>query len=127
MVAALVINEWGELLLVKRKFEPNAGEWALPSGYMEVHLSPEENALSELREETGLTGEIESCIGWHYGYSPLYFRTISIGFRIRVCGGTLQAGDDAIEAKYYPVSALPPIAFSSHRKFIDQETGIHQG
>ncbi len=122
-VAVVVLNERGELLLIKRKFEPNIGEWALPSGYMEVYMSPEENALEELAEETGLQGEISHCIGWHYGYSPLYHRILNIGFRIQVTGGILQAGDDALEAKYVPLDSLPPIAFISHRKFINLETG----
>lgn len=123
-VAILVLNENSELLLVKRMFEPNPGEWALPSGYMEVNLSPEENALAELEEETGLTGEISHCIGWHYGHSPIYHRVLSIGFRVRATGGCLQAGDDALEARFFPLDALPPICFASHRKFINLETGL---
>lgn len=123
-VAIVMINSANELLLVKRKFEPAAGAWALPSGYMEVNLSPEENALEELLEETGLLGEIRRCIGWYYGNSPIYEKVLSIGFRIDLRGGSLEAGDDAEEAAFVPLDALPPIAFASHRDFIFKETGI---
>ncbi|MDZ4120874.1 MAG: NUDIX domain-containing protein [Candidatus Cloacimonadaceae bacterium] len=122
-VAVVVLNEANQILLIKRRFAPQAGEWALPSGYMEVTLSPEENALEELLEETGLIGEISHCIGWHYGSSPLYHRILNLGFRVCVTGGTLQAGDDAEEALFVELDALPPIAFASHRKFINLETG----
>ena len=61
-VACVVLNEKNQLLLVKRKFEPQIGFWALPSGYMEIWQTPEETAIEELREETGLIGEIESFI-----------------------------------------------------------------
>ncbi len=120
-VAIVVLNEQNELLLVKRKFEPKPGEWALPSGYMEIYLTPEENAMEEMLEETGLKGEVRHCIGWHYGHSPLYQRILSIGFRMNVTGGTLQAGDDAEEAEFYPLDKLPHICFASHRKFVELE------
>ncbi|MDD2332039.1 MAG: NUDIX hydrolase [Candidatus Cloacimonetes bacterium] len=123
-VAIVLLNDLHELLLIKRRFEPKAGEWALPSGYMEVYLSPEENALEELIEETGLQGRIKYCIGWHYGSSPLYEKILNIGFRIEATGGTLMAGDDALEARFFPLEQLPPIAFASHREFIRKETDL---
>jgi len=123
-VAVLVLNPAGELLLVKRKFAPSAGMWALPSGYMEIFLSPEENAVAELKEETGLEGEVEHFISWFYGYSPIYERVLSLGFRMRVTGGSLQAGDDAEEAEFFSLQELPPIAFDAHRSFIRLETGL---
>ncbi|MDP2174006.1 MAG: NUDIX hydrolase [Candidatus Cloacimonadaceae bacterium] len=121
-VAVVALNENYELLLIKRKFAPKAGEWALPSGYMEIDMTPEENALSELREETGLIGSISHCISWHFGSSPIYHRILSIGFRVTIEGGTLCAADDAEEAKFFPLDCLPPIAFASHREFIHLET-----
>ncbi len=123
-VAILVLNDAGELLLVKRKAPPQAGMWALPSGYMEIFLTPEQNAIAELQEETGLEGAIERFISWHYGYSPIYERVLSLGFRLRANGGTLQAGDDAEEARFFVLQDLPPIAFAAHRKFIHLETGL---
>ncbi len=123
-VAVVVLNPQNELLLVKRLFEPNPGEWALPSGYMEINLSPEENAIEEMREETGLEGGIGHFIGWYYGHSPIYERVLSLGFRMRIKGGNLQAGDDAAEAKFYPLDSLPPVCFAAHRHFIHLETGL---
>ncbi|MBW6513513.1 MAG: NUDIX hydrolase [Candidatus Syntrophosphaera sp.] len=123
-VAVLVLNEQNELLLVKRLFEPNAGEWALPSGYMEINLSPQENAIEEMREETGLEGEVDHFIDWYFGYSPIYERVLSLGFRMRIRGGKLQAGDDASEAKFFPLETLPRVCFAAHRKFIHLETGL---
>jgi ADP-ribose pyrophosphatase YjhB (NUDIX family) len=123
-VAVVVLNEQNELLVIKRRFEPKAGQWALPSGYMEIYLTPEENAIEEMEEETGLVGEIMHCIGWHYGHSPIYDRILNLGFRMKVVGGTLKAGDDAEEAIFLPLDKLPPICFGSHRKFIEMETGL---
>ncbi len=117
-VACVVINEAHEVLLIKRKFEPKPNEWALPSGYMEIWQSPEQAAIDELEEETGLIGEVESFIDYYNGFSPIYLRVLSLGFVMKIKGGRLQAGDDALEAKFYSVGALPPIAFKSHIHFL---------
>ncbi|MCB5265462.1 MAG: NUDIX hydrolase [Candidatus Cloacimonetes bacterium] len=123
-VAIFVQNEAGEILLIKRGCEPRIGMWALPSGYIEINMSPEENAIAEMQEETGLIGEVEHCIDWFYGYSPIYLRVLSIGFRMKVVGGKLQAGDDAEEARFFALDELPPLAFDAHRHFIKLETGF---
>ncbi len=123
-VSIVMLNDKSELLLVKRRFEPQAHKWALPSGYMEINITPEENALEELQEETGLQGEIRHFIGWYFGFNPIYERVLSLGFRIDRKGGILQAGDDAAEAAFVPLDQLPPIAFDAHIDFIFKETGI---
>lgn len=123
-VAVLALNEVGNILLVKRLFEPRAGMWALPSGYIEIDMSPEDNAIAEMKEETGLDGEVDHYIAWYYGYSPIYLRTLSIGFRMKITGGKLQAGDDAEQAEFFPLDQLPPIAFEAHKHFIKLETGV---
>ncbi|MFA5464817.1 MAG: NUDIX hydrolase [Candidatus Cloacimonadales bacterium] len=116
--ACVVINNKNELLLVKRKLAPHAGEWALPSGYIELWQSPEECAVAELEEETGLVGEIVSFIDFYTGYSPIYLRTLSFGFLMKEVGGILQAGDDALEAVFYNQEELPDICFWSHQHFL---------
>jgi len=117
-VACLVLNEHDEVLLVKRMYEPQSGLWALPSGYMEIWQTPEEAAIEELLEETGLVGEIEKFIGYYCGYSPFYERVLSLGFKMKIKGGILQAGDDALEARFFPQKEMPMIAFWSHQDFL---------
>ncbi len=52
-VGAIVLKD-GEILLVKRRFNPSSGRWALPGGHVEPGESLEEAAVRELKEETGL-------------------------------------------------------------------------
>jgi len=125
-VACLVLNEPDEVLLVKRMFEPQAGRWALPSGYIEIWQTPEEAAVDELLEETGLVGEIDSFIGYYYGYSPFYERVLSLGYRMLIKGGELKAGDDALEAMFFRQEDMPEIAFWSHQDFLIK-SGINVG
>ena len=50
---ALVLRD-GKVLLVKRGIEPFKGCWDIPGGFLESHETPEQAAIRELREETGL-------------------------------------------------------------------------
>ncbi len=118
--ACVVINNENQLLLVKRKFEPKANEWALPSGYIELWQSPQEAAVEELKEETGLIGEVHQFIDYYTGSSPIYLRIISFGYLMKINGGILQAGDDALEARFFSKEELPPIAFKSHKHFLNK-------
>lgn len=60
-VGAVIVDE-GLVLLVKRKYEPLAGQWSLPGGAVEVGETLEECVAREMREETGLEVEIGPVI-----------------------------------------------------------------
>jgi 8-oxo-dGTP diphosphatase len=117
--ACVILNNNNELVVVKRKFAPNAGEWALPSGYVEIYQKPDECAVEEMLEETNLQGAVAQKLGYYTDFSPIYEKVISFGFLMKIQGGKLRAGDDAAEARYVSLDNLPHIAFSSHRHFIE--------
>jgi len=116
--ACVILNDKNEIVIIKRKYEPNVGGWALPSGYVEIDQNPAECAVDEMKEETGLDGEVIVQLGYDTEFSPIYEKVISFGFLMKITGGELQAGDDAAEARYVSFDDLPKIAFSSHVKFI---------
>lgn len=117
-VACVVLNEKDEILIIKRLVEPNPNEWALPSGYIEINQSPEEAAIAEMQEETGLNGRIKQFLGYYDGYSPIYEKVLSLGYWLEITGGELQAGDDAGEAKFVAYDNLPKLAFLAHTYFV---------
>ena len=43
---------------------------------------------------------------------------------MKAIGGKLQAGDDAVDVKFFPLNNLPVIAFDAHRDFIAKETKL---
>lgn len=59
-VNAIVQNEAGEILLEKRVDDHC---WCIIGGWCEPGLSPEENLLKEVREETGLEVELVRLVG----------------------------------------------------------------
>jgi ADP-ribose pyrophosphatase YjhB (NUDIX family) len=125
-VAALVPNQDGQLLLVKRAVEPAKGAWCLPGGFIEIDESIEEAVLRELKEETGIEGEIGKLVDFFSQRSPLYGALLIFGYRVTMLGGALQAGDDAEEARFFDLDDLPPIAFLSHQRLIEKEFGSSQ-
>jgi len=112
--AAVCFDESGRLLLVKRGVEPKIGEWCLPGGFLEIDETPEEGCLRELKEETGLSGEIISFAYNQRSPSPFYSAVIVMGYEIRITGGGIQSGDDATNAGFFELGELPEIAFQSH-------------
>ena len=61
-VAAAVVADH-ELLIVQEKNGIHAGKWGLPKGYVDEAELPEHAAIRELKEETGLNGEILRILG----------------------------------------------------------------
>lgn len=118
--AALVLDGDDKLLLVKRGMDPGKGEWSLPGGFIEDDETPIDAALRELREETGLIGEVEKLIDVVYEDSPFYGPLIIIGYKIFPLRGDLMPGDDATETRYFPLHEHPRVAFNSHRALIEE-------
>ncbi|UCC38199.1 MAG: NUDIX hydrolase [Candidatus Aminicenantes bacterium] len=123
--AAFVRNRNGEILLVKRGVEPARGKWALPSGFIEIDETPEKACLRELKEETGLEGEIVRLLGVYSQESMLYKNVLIIGYEVDA-RGKLSPGSDSQKVEFFSVRNLPAIPFSSHRKMIKDEVTIER-
>lgn len=114
----VVVNAHDEILLVKRDVAPKKGQWCLPGGFIELGEAPEQGALRELAEETGLSGRAPSLLGVRTTPSSEYHSVLMVGYLIRHFQGALTAGDDAADARWFDRESLPPVAFESHSYFI---------
>lgn len=114
--AGAIIMRDNRILFVKRKYEPRAGKWSLPAGFMEYDESPEECAVRELREETGLTGKIRELSGVYAAGDDPRSRIVLIIYHMEITGGVEQPGDDACEIGYFAAGDFPPFAWSSHHR-----------
>ncbi|MGP8124537.1 MAG: NUDIX hydrolase [Nitrososphaerales archaeon] len=51
-----------KVLLIRRKYPPNEGRWALPGGLVELGERVQDAVLREVREETGLEVTLEGLL-----------------------------------------------------------------
>lgn len=118
--AIFTYEDWKlKVLLVRRGGEPYKGQWAFPGGFLRMDETAEQGARRELREETGL---VPSAIGQLGVFSDVHRdpreRVITIAWYALVKPSEVVGGDDADEAAWFPVDALPPLAFD-HRKIFE--------
>ena len=110
------------VLLVRRKGEPFAGQWALPGGFLDEGETLQACAARELKEETGVVAPDLTLVGAYGdpGRDPRGW-TVSIAFRARVDSEdvTPVAGDDAAEVGWFAVDSLPGLAFDHGRIVAD--------
>lgn len=62
-IGAIVFDEQGRLLLVKRANPPAQGKWSLPGGRLESSETSESGVVREVREETGLAVTVVREVG----------------------------------------------------------------
>jgi len=118
VASTVVVNEKREVLLVKRKKDPYRGMWCLPIGFAESGEDMREAALRELEEESGIRGEIVRLIDVDTVENYFYGSLAIVTYEVRMTGGTIQPGDDASDASYYPITELPELAWPSNTKAI---------
>ena len=99
-----VIMQDEKVVLVKRRFEPLAGQWSLPGGRLELGETLEAGLAREMLEETGLEVEVgpvvdvfdrilldpERKVRYHY---------VLIDYLCRPIGGALTHGSDVAAAE----------------------------
>ena len=102
-----------KVLLIERGGEPFKGCWALPGGFMNMDETTEQCAFRELEEETGLKiGEVHQIGAYSRVDRDPRGRTITVAYLAVVDAPIAVIGqDDAAKAQWFPLSALPELAF----------------
>jgi len=112
-----VIVERGKILLIRRRFEPFKGRWALPGGFVDDNETVEQAVEREALEETGLKVKVKKIIGVYSDPRRDRRGNITVAFLVKFVGGELGKGDEAEEVKWFKLDELPPLAFD-HAKII---------
>ena len=115
VAAGVLVEEAGQVLLVRRVNEPGRGLWSFPAGFIDANEDPARAAERECLEETGLVVEATGLLDLVAGREHPRGADIVLVYRARVVGGTLKPGDDADLAQFFPRQALPPLAFRATR------------
>ena len=97
VVGALIVDAAGRVLMVKSNRGFTKGMWNIPGGFIEYGEHPEEAALREIREETGLGIKLGRLLGvYRERFQSPYFM---YGFMYEAApdGGELRADPSEIE------------------------------
>ena len=105
-VGAVIKDDQGRLLLIKRGHEPGAGLWSIPGGRIEPGETDAEALVREMREETGLAVRAGTVAGQRPAAAPGGDVLDIRDYAATVTGGTLRAGDDAADARWVAVGEL---------------------
>ncbi len=124
-----VIAVQSQVVLIKRRFEPLAGQWSLPGGSLEVGETLEAGTAREILEETGLVVEVGPVIEVFDRIlldedRKVRYHFVLIDYLCRPIGGRLQHGSDVADAILVDPDQLEPYgltpkATSIIRKGID--------
>ena len=124
----LVINRTGDLGLLIGRFDhkdPTGTRllWSLPKGHIEAGETPEDAAIREVAEETGITSEIAKSLGvidfWFMAGGKRIHKTVH-HFLFREVGGTLQAQVSEVdEVGWFPLTEIvEKLAYPDEKKLI---------
>jgi 8-oxo-dGTP diphosphatase len=106
----VVIHRDGRVVLVRRRFPP-AG-WALPGGFVDRGEKVPAAAIREALEETGLSVRLLSLLHVYSDPARDPRRHTLSAVYIAEADGDPLGGDDAAEARWFSLDALPsPVAF----------------
>ena len=102
-----------KVLLIQRGADPYKGSWAFPGGFMNMDETTEQCAIRELEEETGMkVSELQQIGAYSKVDRDPRGRTITVAYLVTVNHPIAVTGqDDAAKAQWFPIDALPQLAF----------------
>ncbi len=111
VAAAVLVEQDGRILLVRRANEPFRGLWTLPAGFVDAGEDPAEAAVRECLEETGLIVRVTRVLDVVPSREHERGADFIIVYLAEVVDGTLNPADDADAAEWFAREQFPPLAF----------------
>jgi 8-oxo-dGTP diphosphatase len=113
-VGVLLIRD-NHLLLVERKYDPDAGYWSIPGGHLDLGEKVEAAAEREAYEETGFKVRVSKLAGiidkiMYDNDGKIEYHYVLINYFVEQIEGesnqSPMAADDALDAKFVPFDNL---------------------
>ncbi len=108
-VRAAVFDAAGRLLFVREAADQ--GRWTLPGGWADVNLTPAENTLKEVREESGYEARIvKLAAAWdrsRQGHHASLWSCLKMFFICELAGGESRTSHETTEVAWFARDAIP--------------------
>ncbi|MFX1317350.1 MAG: NUDIX hydrolase [Promethearchaeota archaeon] len=113
-VGILLIRD-NHLLIVKRKYNPDAGYWSIPGGHLDLGEKVKKAAEREAYEETGFKVKVTELAGiidkiMYDKNGKIEYHYVLLNYFVEQIEGDAnqppRAADDALEAKFVPFEEL---------------------
>jgi 8-oxo-dGTP diphosphatase len=106
-VDSIIMTNQGEIILVKRVFDPYKDCWALPGGFVEYGETVEDAVIREAKEETGLDIRIEKLSGVYSDPNrDPRGHSVSVCFLCKAVGGELKTSVETKKVKAFSKKEL---------------------
>jgi 8-oxo-dGTP diphosphatase len=123
----VVFDARGRVLLVRRKFPPFQGRYALPGGFVEIGETVEDAARRELEEETGVkAGRLRMLGVYSDPKRDPRGHTCSVAFLADAPRGKPRAGDDAAAAEWIDNWTKVDLAFDHAKILADARKAVRR-
>jgi 8-oxo-dGTP diphosphatase len=115
--AGAVVHRGDAVLLVKRKYPPNEGRWAIPGGLVEIGEKVEDAAAREVLEETGLKVELEGLldVGTDIhtgGGSKVKYHFVLVDYLAKPIGGRVALNEESSAYGWFTEGELASLDMS---------------
>lgn len=106
ILASLMVECDGALLLCQRRSEPSTGKWAPPAGFMEMGETVEEAAARETAEETGVVID-PAALDLHIVTTLEWTSEVYVGFRAVVRTPAVSPSAEVLDARFFAEHEIP--------------------
>jgi ADP-ribose pyrophosphatase YjhB (NUDIX family) len=106
-----VVFKDNKILMIREKIDDH---WALPGGFCDIGLSPSENIVKEIKEESGFdvvaTKLVAVFDNRKHAHPPLPYHFYKLFFRCEIIGGEATNGVETKGVEFFEENNLPPLS-----------------
>ncbi|MBS4197631.1 NUDIX hydrolase [Lederbergia citri] len=111
-IRGAVFND-NRILMVRENFDDR---WSLPGGFCDIGLSPSENIIKEIKEESGFDVRVVRLLALldanYHPHPPQPYHYYKIFIQCEIIGGEANCGMETNDVQFFYEDHLPPLSLN---------------